>query len=444
MSRVEGSLPLVAVVGRPNVGKSTLYNRLIRSRKAITDPTRGVTRDPVETVCSLAGRRVRLVDTGGIVEKGEDFSRQVTGRSLDVLHAADVIVLLMDVTEISPEDDYVIELLRPFTRRVVLAVNKVDNPEREQAVWNFHRFGFKDVIGISAAHGLYVPDLEELIASRLPDEPETPEQAEPWLTLTILGKPNTGKSTLINRLTACELSLVSDVPGTTRDVIEGEFVWQEQQVRVLDTAGIRRKSKVTADVEYYTVNRALQSVEQADVAFLLIDAQEGLAEQDKKIAAQVVKHGRGIIIVLNKWDTLPRDAAQFKEMLDRVRFFFPVLEYAPVVPISARTGYNIKKLLETAVRIREQLDLRIETSRLNQALGEWLATHGLPYNRGKPWKVRFMTQVSVRPSRFVVFVNRVRGFPDSYLGYLRNKLRGTFDLGDIPLDIVLSAGKRSE
>ncbi|HOV64848.1 MAG TPA: ribosome biogenesis GTPase Der, partial [Spirochaetia bacterium] len=332
--------PIVAIVGRPNVGKSSLFNRLIRKRKAITDPTPGVTRDPVEEFCTFGEKKALLVDTGGFRLMQEGIDALVTERSIAVMREAAVILLLMDVEETTPEDQSFMEFLNPFRERIILVVNKADNPSREMNAANYYSYGYPDVVAVSAAHGNNVDVLIDMVEERLPAwSGETEDSAKTdAIRIAIIGKPNTGKSTLLNRLTGSDRAIVSDIPGTTRDVVEGLFEYRGRQFKVLDTAGIRRKSKVGQNVEYYSVNRAIHAIDESDVVFLIIDALEGLSEQDKKISDQIIKKGRGVILVLNKWDALKPVPNQFKAMEDRVRFQFPVLSFAPLLPLSAKEG----------------------------------------------------------------------------------------------------------
>ena len=263
--------------------------------------------------------------------------------------------------------------------------------------------------------------------------------------MAILGQPNTGKSTLVNLLTGSDLSLVSPVAGTTRDVIEGSFLFEDKVFRILDTAGIRRKARVTEDLEYYSVNRAIASIPEADVVLLMIDADKGLTDQDKKIAAQIVNEGRGVIMVLNKWDLMENLPNQFNAVCDRMRYLFPVLGFAPIMAISAKQGDGIGALLKEALRLKQQLYTRIETGRLNNLLKKWVEHTPPPTTRGAMrWKLRYMTQISIHPLEFVVFANKTDGFPEAYLGYIINRLRTECGLKDVPLKIRLraSGGKK--
>jgi GTP-binding protein len=433
-------------VGRPNVGKSTLFNRLIRRRKAITDAVPGVTRDPVKGVWEHNGRKALLVDTGGIRPGAEGLDAIVSQKSVDVFSRAECIILLLDIMELTAEDEDVIASLRPFSAKLVAAVNKADTENREDALGEFWSLGFSRVLAISSAHGRNCEELadavfEQIDFSRFADDSGDNPGGD--LTIAILGKPNTGKSTLVNRLLGEELAIVSDIPGTTRDILEGRIAFKGRTFQLLDTAGIRRKSHVSENVEYYSVNRAIASIEDADVVLLLIDATEGLAEQDKKIAAQIVKKGRGVILVLNKWDLMPQGKKALKDAAGRLRFQFPVLDFAPVIAVSAKEGWNVEDLLSKAVAVNAQLERRVETGVLNRALEAWTEENPPPRDGSRRYKIRYMTQVRSKPLRFVLFVNRKEGFPPSYLGYIKNRVRG-LGFEEVPVDIELRSRSTGE
>jgi GTP-binding protein len=438
--------PRVAIVGRPNVGKSTLFNRFLGIRRAITDPTPGVTRDPVETVCRIGGRSVFLVDTGGFRLEGEGIDQLVTKKSLSMIEDADLVLLLLDVTETTPEDESFIGHLRKYADKVLVVVNKVDNPSREQSVWNYHSLGFDHVVGISATHGNNFDILSDMVLRLLDFEAYSGEEPEARhdIALAILGKPNTGKSTLVNLLTGRETSIVSDVPGTTRDVIEGSFEWNGRRFRILDTAGIRRKSRVGDNIEYYSVNRAIRAIDEADVVLLMIDAEDGLSEQDKKIASLIVDRGKGVVLVLNKWDLGENTRNRFEAVSDRVRFLFPVLGFAPLVAISALENQGIDRLLKAVVMVNAELGRRIDTGKLNRAFRAWTAEYAPPTIGRKRYKIRYMTQVSVRPVRFVLFVNRLQGFPAEYTQYIKNKIRKTLGFSHIPINLDLRETEKGD
>lgn len=440
----------VVIIGRPNVGKSTLFNRLTGKRRAITDPTPGVTRDLMTETWILNGHAVSLTDSGGVrLEKG-GFDELVAKKSLSLPEKADAIIFLMDCTEVTPEDQRLLKELRPYTDKIVLTVNKIDDVTREDLIWNFFSYGYQRVVGISSSHGLGIGDLEETIAGMLDldneeglDEEEEVRESEK-LKLAILGKPNTGKSTLANMLTGDDISIVSPVAGTTRDVVKGSFSYKGNDFTILDTAGIRRKAKVEEDVEYYSVNRAIKTIDEADVVLLVIDSVEGLAEQDKKIANLIVRRGRGVLIVMNKTDLLSGVANERQAIEDRVRFLFPVLNFAPLCFISAATGEGIKEMLDTVLKVNNQLSKRIDTAILNTALTQWSESYQPPRGSEGHYKVYYGTQISVRPIKFLFFINRKKDFPQVYIQYLKNCIRRDLGFSQVPVEIDLRERERSK
>ncbi|MDR3312037.1 MAG: ribosome biogenesis GTPase Der [Spirochaetaceae bacterium] len=481
------SLPLVVIAGRPNVGKSTLFNRFLHKRRAITDPTPGVTRDPIREIARINGCPFLLMDTGGFKlarpdvrphdGSAEDRARAaiqaeqtaamdalVTQKTVSALKQATLILLLLDAEGFTAEDEEFIALLRPHSAKLLAAVNKTEGGRLEGNAWEYARFGFSDLLCISAEHGDRFPELCERIAARLgfaatndstdeegpvpPDDappdsavyPEAgpsaapPEEPVPLIRVAVLGKPNTGKSTLTNRLTGTQASIVSDYAGTTRDVIEGSFIWHGRNFQILDTAGIRRKARVSENVEYYSVTRAIKTLDRCDVVFLIIDAAEGFVEQDKKIAALAAERGKGVIFVLNKWDTQEAGARVLKKAVEDMRIMFGHMAWAPVCAISARDGTGIGGLLKTAVALYGQLTRKIDTAAVNLALADWLAAFPAPSGGGRPhFKLRYMIQAGANPVRFLAFCNKPDAIPDSYLAYIRNKIRSDLAFEQIPV-----------
>ena len=434
-------LPRVVIAGRPNVGKSTLFNRLIKKRKAITDPTPGVTRDTISERCFIGDQEVMLMDTGGFkLDRDDQFDELVSQKALEMLEEGDLILFLMDVNDITSEDETFIQNLRAHEEKVLLVVNKVDHPEKENEIWNLYSLGFEHIIGISATHGRNLEEFQKKILSMIDFSlfnGAAEQEADPHISIAILGKPNSGKSTLTNQLTGVENSIVSPIAGTTRDVIEGRFLYKNRQFRVMDTAGIRRKKKVTEDVEYYSVNRAFHTIEDSDIIYLLIDVQEGLTEQDKKITQQIVKKGKGVILVLNKWDTTDGTKETWDDTVERVRFLFPILGFAPVMAVSGLKGTGLDKLLDETEKVYRQLTKRIETSQLNESLRYWMDFNPIPSVKNKRYKLRYLTQVSTHPVKFIAFVNRLSGFPDSYKRYVVNQIRKEYGMSKIPITMEL-------
>ena len=433
----------ICIAGRPNVGKSTLFNRLYGRRVAITDATPGVTRDAVRVEHELAGRPIQLVDTGGIGEGEEELSTHVYRRSKQEMAAADVVLLVVDANGITGEDRELVEVLRRTGRPAILVVNKVDNPGREALVGEFYTLGIPHVTPISATHGLGIDLLEETITTLLEEHTVCPpadivveDRGVAPVRLAIVGRPNTGKSSLLNRLIGEERSIVSDLAGTTRDVVEARFRHRDTDFLVVDTAGIRRRAKVHENIEYYAVQRALDAIDAAELVVLVVDAPGGLAEQDKKIASRIAERGCGVVVALNKWDLLPDTANQREAITDRIRFLFPVFSHVPIVPISALTGEGIKPLLNRLVHVRGELHRRIETGPLNAALKRWIAETPPPSGR-RPYKVRYITQVTTNPVRFLAFVNRKSGFPPFYQRYIMNRIRDEFGFHHIPFFVEI-------
>lgn len=446
--KYEGT-PLLVIAGRPNVGKSTLFNRFMQRRLAIVDPTPGVTRDPVEGTAIINGKPVHLMDTGGYKLTRDVGTMEavlddlVVERSLEMIKKADLILLLLDAGQVTGEDEEFIQELRPYWNKVVAAVNKTEGGRNESAAWNFARFGFKKMFFISAQHGDNISELAEYLTSRMDFSKVKEVSAEQPIRIAIMGKPNTGKSTLSNRLTHSNASIVSNYAGTTRDTVEGVFEYSGKKFQVLDTAGIRRKAKVHENVEYYSVNRAIKTLDRCDVVFLMIDAMEGLAEQDKKICSLAFERGRGIIFVLNKWD-LKEDQSKkvIRDTKKWINIMFGQMEFAPILTLSALEGTGIKALLNECIELYGQLNHKIPTTSLNMALKDWLFKYPPPASKTAHFKIRYMTQKSVNPVSFLIFATRPEVVPETYVTYLKNRIREDLGFDKIPVQLEMKASRK--
>ncbi len=448
--KVYNNLPLIVIAGRPNVGKSTLFNALTRTKRAITDPTPGVTRDPVEGTCFLSGLPVHLMDTGGykltrdLKSRESEMDDLVVEKTVQMFQKADRILLLLDATELNAEDEELIQLLRSFSKKLVVAVNKTEGGKNEQLAYNYMKYGFKEISLISASHGDGLNVLQEKLIEGLDFSKvtESTEEEHP-IRIAILGKPNVGKSTLSNALTHTESSIVSDYAGTTRDVVEGSFRYNGSDIQILDTAGIRRKSKVTENVEYYSVNRAIKTLDECDIAFIMIDAVEGLAEQDKKITSLAFERGRGVIFVLNKWDLLDDTSNKVvKKTKEWIQTMFGQMNWAPIVTLSAKNKDGIKNLMNTALDVYSQLTRKVDTAALNAALKDWLFKYPPPATKSIHFKIRYMTQTSVNPVNFLIFATRPDNVPLTYVSYLKNRIREDLGFDHIPVQIEMKASRQ--
>ena len=446
--------PIIVIAGKPNTGKSTLFNRLVGARRAITSPVSGVTRDLIEGEYSIGENIVRLFDCGGITDADNIMDDIVSRKSLSIVEKADLILFMVDSRNYNTEDESLVTLFRKYSDKIILVVNKIDDISHDNLLWNFYSLGFERIVGISASHARGIGELEDAITSFLSfsdklcacdedAEIDDEENERQTISISILGKPNTGKSTLVNYLTGKDMCLVSDIPGTTRDVVSGSFLYKGTQFVVNDTAGIRRKSHVSEDVEYYSVNRAIKMIDSTDIVFLLLDGQQGISQQDKKIISLVVRRARGIILVLNKIDLFEKKA-EIEKSVDKLRFFFPHLSFAPVVSISAKKAININQLLDKALLLYKELNTRIETSVLNSALKVWNEHYSPPRSGGTYFKILYATQVGINPVRFLLFVNKKNGFPEGYISYIKNKIRAEFDMNDIYIDVVLRERERTD
>ncbi|MBE7007968.1 MAG: ribosome biogenesis GTPase Der [Ruminococcaceae bacterium] len=436
--------PLVAIVGRPNVGKSMLFNKLIGQRLAIVEDTPGVTRDRIYGECEWAGRKFMLVDTGGIEPNTDDqiltFMREQAQIAID---HADVIIFLTDVrTGLTASDQDVANMLLKSGKPIVLAVNKMDSTGApDPDYYEFYNLGLGDPVAVSAVHGHGTGDLLDRCIEHFPPESEE-EEDEDTIKVAVIGKPNVGKSSLVNRILGTERVIVSNVAGTTRDAIDSYFENETGKYVFIDTAGMRKKSKVDESIERYSVLRATMAIDRADVCLIMIDATEGVTEQDTKVAGLAHEAGKACIIVVNKWDLVEKDGKTMDKMREDVRRDLSYMTYAPVLFISAATGQRVPRLFELINYVNEQSCTRITTGMLNNVLEDAQTRVQPPTDKGRRLKIYYMTQVGVKPPHFVVFCNDMRLFHFSYRRYLENCIRSVFGLEGTP--IVLTVRERSE
>ena len=433
------SKPLVAIVGRPNVGKSMLFNKLTGQRTAIVEDTPGVTRDRIYGECDWNGRSFRLIDTGGIEPGTDSEMLQFMRRQAEIaIETADVIIMVVDVkTGMTAADQEVAAMLKKAHKPVALAVNKCDsvgavNPD----IYEFYGLGLGDPIEVSAVHGHGTGDLLDFCVEHFPAETDE-DREELWIKVAIVGKPNVGKSSLVNRILGEERVILSDMAGTTRDAIDSEFENEFGKYVLIDTAGMRRKSKVDDAIERFSNMRSISAIERADVCLIMVDANEGVTEQDTKIAGLAHEAGKASIIVVNKWDAVEKDSKTMDKMVAEIRRDLAYMPYAPILFISALTGQRVEKLFEMINFVAEQNAMRITTGMLNSVLADATARVQPPTDKGRRLKIYYMTQIGVKPPHFVIFCNDARLFHFSYQRYLENQIRAVFGLDGTPIKITI-------
>ena len=431
--------PVVAIVGRPNVGKSTLFNKLVGARLSIVDDKPGVTRDRIYGDCEWLGHRFLLVDTGGIEPRADDVILSQMRAQANIASAtADVIVLVTDLRSgVVATDQDVANMLQKSGKPVILCVNKCDSvgaPDPE--FYEFYNLGMGDPIAVSAVHGHGTGDLLDAVIAYFPPESEE-EEEDDTIKVAVIGKPNVGKSSLINRISGQERAIVSDIAGTTRDATDTRIENQYGKFTFIDTAGIRRKSKVTDAIEKYSIIRARTAVERANVCVIMIDATEGFTEQDSKVAGIALDQGKGCIVVVNKWDAVEKDGNTMREYKEKLAVDFAFMKFAPFVFISAKTGQRVNRLFEQIAYVYAQSTMRISTGKLNEILGAATARVQPPTDKGKRLKIYYMTQASVCPPTFVFFVNNAQLFHFSYQRYLENQIREVFGLEGTPVRFII-------
>ncbi len=449
---MSANLPVVVIVGRPNVGKSTLFNRVIRRRVAVVEDSPGVTRDRLYAEAEWNGRRFVVVDTGGILFSDDDpLIEQIRVQAQVALAEADVVLFMADATTgLTDEDRELANHLRPIKKPLFIVVNKADNPQRDAYATEFYALGLGDVYPVSGLHGRGVADvLDEVVALLPPSDAEGQDRDE--VRLAIIGRPNVGKSSLLNAFTGEQRSIVSSIPGTTRDAIDTQVTYNGEQFRLIDTAGIRRKGKIQGTVEYYMVNRATRALERADCALVVVNGEEGLTDGDKRIAKLAHDAGKACVFAINKWDVIEPDdrlintkSPHKKAIIKTIRDQVPELSYAPIVFTSAKEGLGLEPVLKTVMSVLENYNFRVSTGTLNRLIQD--AVFRRPYSsKGRAFKVYYVTQVSTRPPTFVLFCNNPDFMHFSYKRYLENQIRKEFPLEGTPIRVLArSSHERKE
>ncbi len=437
--------PIVAVVGRPNVGKSTLFNKLAGERISIVEDSPGVTRDRIYAEADWLSHQFTLVDTGGLEPETDDIIMKQMFRQAELaMDTADVIMFIVDVkTGPLDADVQVANILRKTKKPIVLVVNKVDDMRRENFdVYEFYALGLGEPIPISAGQGLGLGDMLDELVKHFPAEVEETED-EDIIKVAIIGKPNVGKSSLINKILGEERVIVSDIPGTTRDAIDTHFEKDGQKYIFIDTAGMRKKSKIKENIEKYSIVRAVAAVERCDVAVLVIDAEEGVTDQDTKIAGIAHERGKACIIVVNKWDKVEKDDKTMNKFTKEIDVELAYMPYAPKLFVSAMTGQRVVKLFEMIQAVSQNSTLRIATGMLNDVLIEAMAMNQPPTDKGKALKIYYITQASVKPPTFVLFVNEKELLHFSYRRYIENQIREAFGFKGTPIHFVVRTREKS-
>ena len=430
------SIPVVAIVGRPNVGKSTFFNRVLRQRKAIVDPQEGITRDRVYGETEWAGKRISLIDTGGFIPEDVDiFNAAIREQAKLAMGEADVVLLMVDGREdITSSDQVLAQAVRESGKPHVLVVNKCDNMKQDDRAHGYHELGIEPVLPMSALSGRLTGDVLEAVAEKMKlSERSDIEEKSVDLHLAIIGMPNVGKSSLLNALLQKEQTIVTPIAGTTRDSIDTKLKWYGKDIILVDTAGLRKKSKITDAVEFYSTVRTRRSVDKCDVALVLIDAAKGFNKQDRSIIDQVIKAGKGLVIVVNKWDLVEKDTHTMNETRVTIREQFPKLDDFPILFVSALTRQRVSGLLKKAFSIYENYNRAIITKKLNTFLENAVKTRSVPAEKGKLIRIKFIKQVSSAPPLFACYANYPKLIPTHYKRFMENQLREVFNFEGVPI-----------
>ena len=433
--------PIVAIVGRPNVGKSTLFNRIAGERISIVEDTPGVTRDRIYTHAEWLGKNFNLIDTGGIDMSDQPLTTQIREQAEIAIDEADVIVLVVDVQNgITDADEKVAQLLYRSNKPVVLAVNKVDNPERRSDIYDFYSLGLGEPYPVSSVHGIGLGDLLDAVIKNFPDTADN--QKDDSIRFSLIGRPNVGKSSLVNAILGQQRVIVSDIAGTTRDAINTQFVADHRKFTMVDTAGIKKKGKLYENTERYALMRSMKAIDDSDVVLVVLNADEGIRDLDKHIAGYAHEAGKGVIIVVNKWDLIKnRDHRTMTDFTTLIRNEFQYLSYAPIIFVSAVTKQRLIKIPQLIEEVYDHARRRIKSSTLNDVLMDAIAANPTPSTNGKRLRVYYGTQVAVEPPTFVIFVNDPDLMHFSYERYLENRIRESFDFSGTPIHLIKRARK---
>lgn len=431
--------PVIAIVGRPNVGKSTIFNRIVGERVSIVEDIPGVTRDRIYSSADWLTHEFNIIDTGGIEIGDEPFLEQIRQQAEIAIDEADVIIFMTNGREgVTAADEQVAKILYKTKKPVVLAINKIDNPDMRHMIYDFYSLGFGEPWPISGSHGLGLGDLLDECAKHFP-KPDEEQYDDDTIKFSLIGRPNVGKSSLVNAFLGQERVIVSDIQGTTRDAIDSPYSYDGQDYVIIDTAGMRKKGKVYESTEKYSVLRALRAIERSDVVLVVLNADEGIQEQDKKIAGYAHEAGKAVIIVVNKWDAIEKDEKTMNFYTEQIREHFLFLDYAPIVFVSAKTKQRVHNILPIIKRVSENHAMRIQSSILNEVIEDSIARNPAPTDKGRRLRIYYATQVAIKPPTFVVFVNEPEMMHFSYERFLENRIRETFDFEGTPIRLITRA-----
>lgn len=427
---------VIAFVGKPNVGKSTIFNRCLEKRFSIVDDTPGVTRDRIYGECEWLNKKFRLIDTGGIQVDNALFQNEINAQVELAIDEADVIVFVVNGNDgVTSDEEFIAKKLHKSNKPIVIAVNKIDDTHLIANSYDFYKLGFDELIAVSGIHGIGIGDLLDSCIKMMPEKKI--KNYDNYISFCLIGRPNVGKSSLTNAILNQERVIVSEIEGTTRDSIDTQFQYDEQNYVVIDTAGIRKRGKVYEKLEKYSVLRAKSAIERSDIALILIDGEKGIIEQDKHVAGLAYEEGKGVIIVYNKWDVVIKDEHTMNKIIDKIKTEFAYLDYAPIAFVSAKNKSRINALFPLINEINQYLNLRIKTSVLNEVILDAQLRNPAKTHNGKRLKIYYASQVSIKPTVFVLFVNDVELAHFSYIRYIENSLRDAFGFVGVPIKIIV-------